>query len=65
LKQIDDIQSRVDALYESIELRQFSMEDLKPRLLRHKAVIERLTESKNDLERQLGQNLIPDMDANT
>ena len=53
--QMQDTQSRLDALYEAIELKQFSFDDLKPRILRQKSAIERLTESKNVLESQLNQ----------
>jgi hypothetical protein len=63
--QMEDIQSRLDALYEVIELKQFTLEDLKLRILRHKSTMERLMASKDDLESQLNQDWIPEIDAGT
>ena len=63
--QMEDIQSRLDALYEAIELKQFTLEDLKPRILRHKSTMERLMASKDDLESQLNQDWMPEIDPGT
>ncbi len=63
--QMEDVQSRLDALYEVIELKQFTLEDLKPRILRHKSTMERLMAGKDDLESQLNQNWIPEIDPGT
>ena len=63
--QIEDIQSRLDALYEAIELKHFTLEDLKLRILRQKAALERLMASKDDLERQLNQDCMPEMAPDT
>ncbi|AKG53316.1 resolvase domain protein [Dehalogenimonas sp. WBC-2] len=59
--QIADIQNRLDGLYEAIELRQFDMEDLKPRILRHKSTMDQLMACKTDLETQLNQNWTPEI----
>ena len=59
--QMEDIQSRLDALYEAIELKQFTLEDLKPRILRHKSTMERLIATKDDLESQLNQDWTPEI----
>ena len=63
--QMEDIQSRLDALYEVIELKQFTLEDLKLRMLRHKSTMERLMASKYDLEIQLNQDWMPEIDPGT
>ena len=63
--QMEDIQSRLDALYEAIELKQFTLEDLKPRILWHKSTMERLMTSKDDLESQLNQDWMPEIDPGT
>ena len=63
--QMEDIQSRLDALYEAIELKQFTLEDLKPRILRHKSTMERLMASKDDFENQLNQDWMPEIDPGT
>jgi site-specific DNA recombinase len=64
-KPLEDIQSRLDALYEAIERKQFTLEDLKPRILRHKSTMERLMASKHDLENELNQDWIPEIDPGT
>ena len=63
--QMEDLQSRLDALYEAIELKQFTLEDLKPRILRHKSAMDRLITSKDDLESQRNQNWVPEIDPIT
>ena len=63
--QMEDTQSRIDALYDAIELKQFTLEDLKPRILRHKSTMERLTASKDALESQLSQDWMPEIDPCT
>ena len=63
--QMEDTQSRIDALYDAIELKQFTLEDLKPRILRHKSTMERLTASKDALESQLSQDSMPEIDPCT
>ena len=63
--QMEDTQSRIDALYDAIELKQFTLEDLKPRILRHKSTMERLTASKDALESQLSQDWMPEIDSCT
>lgn len=63
--QMEDIQSRLDALYEAIELKQFTLEDLRPRILRHRSTMDRLMASKEDLENQLNQDWIPEIDPGT
>ncbi len=63
--QMEDLQSRLDALYEAIEMKQFTLEDLRPRILRHKSTMDRLITSKDDLESQQHQNWVPEIDPIT
>ncbi len=63
--QMVDTQSRMDALYEAVELKQFTLEDLKPRILRHKSTMERLMANKDALESQLNHDWMPEIDPGT
>lgn len=62
---IRDIESRMDALYEAIENRQFSLEELRPRMLRHQSTMDKLVTRRGELEKSLAEHQPPEIDEQT
>ena len=57
-----DIQSRIDASCEEVELKQSTLEDLKPGILSSKSIMERRMANKDALESHVNQDWMPGID---